>query len=151
MRHWLIKSEPEVYSIKDMKRDKSTLWEGVRNYQARNNMQKEMNLGDLAFFYHSNAEPPGVAGIVEVCSEALPDPLAFDKKSEYFDPKSKVDSPTWYAVKFKFKEEFKTLVSLSTIKGRKELANMVLLKNGRLSVQPVGQKEFDLICKLGRE
>ena len=108
-QYWLMKSEPNVYSIDDLKRDKKTYWEGVRNYQARNFMRDKMKPGDQVFFYHSNAEPPGIAGVAEIASQGYPDPSAFDKKQKYFDPKSDRKKPTWYVVDLKFVRKFKDI------------------------------------------
>ena len=149
-RYWLIKSEPTAYSIDDLKRDKSTLWEGVRNYQARNSMMKEMKVGDEALFYHSSAEPPGAVGIAEVSGPAEPDPTQFDASDSHYDPKATPASPIWYCVRVKFKQKFARQVSLPELRERKELQNMVLLRKGsRLSIQPVTEKEFGLVSKLG--
>ena len=148
-RYWLIKSEPTSYSIDDLKRDKSTLWEGVRNYQARN-LMNEMNVGDEALFYHSSAEPPGAVGIAVVSGAAEPDPTQFDDNDSHFDPKATPASPIWYCVRVKFKQKFARQVTLPELRERKELQNMVLLRKGsRLSVQPVTEKEFNLVSKLG--
>jgi predicted RNA-binding protein with PUA-like domain len=149
-RYWLIKSEPTAYSIDDLKRDKSTLWEGVRNYQARNFMMKEMSVGDEALFYHSSAEPPGAVGVAEVSGPAEPDPTQFDSKDSHHDPKSTPADPIWYCVRVKFKQKFARQVSLAELRELKELQNMVLLRKGsRLSIQPVTEKEFKLVSKLG--
>jgi predicted RNA-binding protein with PUA-like domain len=148
-RYWLMKSEPTSYSIDDLKRDKSTLWEGVRNYQARN-LMKEMSVGDDVLFYHSSAEPPGVAGIAQVSGGAEPDPTQFDAGDSHYDPKSTPADPIWHCVRVKFKEKFVREVALQELREQKALQNMVLLRKGsRLSVQPVTEKEFKLICKLG--
>lgn len=150
MNYWLMKSEPDVYSIQHLKRDRTSLWEGVRNYQARNFMMKEMKPGDLVLFYHSNAEPPGVAGLARIFSEAEPDPTQFDKKSEYFDPKSTLESPRWNCVRVSFEKEFKNLVPLDKLRKEPILRKMTLLQPGtRLSITPVSEKEFEHICKLG--
>lgn len=146
MKYWLMKSEPDVFSIEDLEKNKTTLWEGVRNYQARNFM-KEMEVGDQVLFYHSNAEPSGVAGIATVCKLAVPDPLQFDKKSEYFDPKSTKEKPTWHCVEVKFQKKFKELFSLPEIRSDKKLQDMLLLKRSRLSVTPVDKKDFEYILR----
>ena len=149
-RYWLIKTEPTAYSIDDLKRDKSTLWEGVRNYQARNFMMKEMKVGDHALFYHSNVEPPGVAGIAEVSGAAEPDPTQFDSNDSHFDPKATPADPIWYCVRVKFKQKFAREVTLPELRERKELQQMVLLRKGsRLSIQPVTEKEFKVVSRLG--
>ena len=149
-RYWLIKSEPSAYSIDDLKRDKSTLWEGIRNYQARNFMMKEMKVGDEALFYHSSAEPPGAVGIAEVSGAAEPDPTQFDSGDSHYDPKATPAKPIWFCVRVKFKEKFARQVALSELRERKELKDMVLLQKGsRLSIQPVTEKEFRLVSELG--
>jgi predicted RNA-binding protein with PUA-like domain len=144
-----MKSEPDVFSIDHLKKDKTTWWTGVRNYTARNNMQA-MKIGDQILFYHSNAEPSGVIGIATVSQLAKPDQLQFDKKSEYYEPKAKKEKPTWYCTEIKYKSTFKNLVSLAQIKQDPKLQSMALLKLGRLSVSPVTKEEFDHICKLGQ-
>jgi len=149
-KYWLIKSEPTSYSIDDLKREKSTLWEGVRNYQARNFMVKQMKIGDEALFYHSSAEPPGAVGIAEVSGPAEPDPTQFDSSDSHYDPKATPGSPIWFCVRVKFKQKFARQVSLSELREQKELGKMVLLQRGsRLSIQPVTEKEFKLVSKLG--
>ena len=140
--YWLMKSEEAVYSIRDMERDGTTYWEGVRNYEARNLMRDQMKVGDSAFFYHSNAKPPGVVGIVRISKRAYPDHFAFDKKNPYFDPKSDPDNPRWVMVDVEFVEAFPELVALNKIKARPELREMALFKRARLSVQPVTKEEF---------
>lgn len=147
--YWLMKSEPSVYSIDDLRRDKQTSWEGVRNFSARNNMQR-MKVGDLAFFYHSNAKPPAVAGICRICREAYPDHFAWNRRSKYFDEKSPKDNPRWFMVDVEFVERFDAPVGLDEIKAAKSLAGMVLVKRGRLSVQPVTSREFATIQKMAR-
>lgn len=150
MNYWLMKSEPDVYSIEALKKDKTTWWEGVRNYQARNFMMKDMKVGDLVLFYHSNAEPSGVAGIARVSRAAEPDKSQFDKKSEYFDPKATKEKPNWFCVQVEYVKEFKQVVSLNDLREEKTLADMLVLKKGqRLSVQPVDKKHFDIVKKLG--
>lgn len=147
--HWLVKSEPDSYSIEDLERDGSTSWEGVRNYQARN-LMNEMKKGDRVLFYHSSTKPPGVAGIAEVVREAYPDEHARDRKSDYFDPKASADNPIWVMVDIGHVETLPRLVTLEEIKADGELADMVLVKRSRLSVQPVGKAEFERIVKLAR-
>ena len=148
--YWLKKSEPDVYSIDDLERDGSTSWEGVRNYEARNNMQ-EMAEGDLVLFYHSATRPPGVAGVAEVVKEAYPDHYAFDAGHRYHDEKSDPDDPTWYMVDVGFVERFDEPVLLDEIRERKSLADMVLVNRSRLSVQPVRKAEFEMVRRMGRE
>lgn len=145
-----MKSEPDVYSIEQLKKDGSTWWTGVRNYQARNFMWKDMQIGDKVLFYHSNAEPPGIAGIAEVAKLAQPDPTQFDKKSEYYESRASIEKPMWYCTQLKFKKIFKNYISLDQLKSEKSLADMLVLKRGqRLSVQPVSEKHFQTIEKLG--
>ena len=149
-RYWLMKSEPGTYSIQDLAREKkkTTHWDGVRNYQARNFMQ-QMKLGDRVLFYHSNAKPPAAVGVCRVVREAYPDFTAFDPSSKYYDPKSKQESPRWFMVDVCLEEVFPHPVSLQEIKSVRSLAKMVLVNNSRLSVQPVTQKEFETIVKMG--
>lgn len=150
MRYWLIKSEPDVFSIRDLARAKgrTTSWEGVRNYQARNFL-REMRKGDRAIFYHSNAEPPAAAGIVEVVREAYPDPTAWDRTSDYHDPKAAPDNPIWSMVDVRLVTIFPRAVALAELRGTRQLAGMELLRKGsRLSVQPVTAAEFRTIEKL---
>ena len=148
MNYWLMKSEPDVFSIQDLKNKKRTGWDGVRNYQARNYMRDGMKLGDLVFFYHSNAEPPGIAGIAKVSKESHPDPTQFDKKSEYYDAKATKEKPIWMQVEVEFVEEFSQVLSLDDLKKEKALAKMPLLQRGtRLSVMPVSEAEWNAITK----
>ena len=149
MQHWLIKSEPDVYSIDDLKRDKRTPWNGVRNYQARIHL-RAMKKGDLILFYHSQATPPAVAGIAKVVKEAYPDPTQFDRRSEYHDPKSPKDDPRWWLVDVGFVERFADPVTLPAIKSDQRLGAMVLVNNSRLSVQPVTDPEFDRVRAMSR-
>ncbi|RMD48171.1 MAG: EVE domain-containing protein [Ignavibacteria bacterium] len=149
MGYWLFKSEPDVYSIDDLKKDKKTHWDGVRNYQARNFIRDDMKKGDLVLFYHSNAKPNAVVGICEIVKEAYPDHTAFDPKDKHFDPKSKKEEPTWFMVDVKFKKKFKNPVILQDIKSNPKLSGMRLVQRGnRLSVMPVTKKEFDEIVKM---
>lgn len=150
-KYWLMKSEPDVFSIDDLKQKKTTLWDGVRNYQARNFMMKDMRVGDVVLFYHSNAEPPGIAGLAKISHLAQPDPSQFDKKSEYYDAKATPQAPRWFGVTVEFVKKFKTLISLDEIRSHKELQSMLVIKKGqRLSIQPVTKAEFDVIQKLAR-
>ncbi|MBX3459014.1 MAG: EVE domain-containing protein [Planctomycetes bacterium] len=147
MAYWLVKSEPCAYSIDDLARDRKTSWEGIRNYQARNNL-RAMAPGDLVLFYHSSAKPTGVVGVAKVAKAAYPDPAAFDPNHEYFDPKSKRDNPTWFLVDLAFVEKLPRVVTIEEIKAHPKLKSMVLVKSGRLSVQPVTADEFKLITRL---
>lgn len=145
MRYWLLKSEPDVYSIDDLARDRTTHWDSIRNFQARNFIRDDMKPGDRAFFYHSSTKPPGVAGIVEIASEGYADPSARDPKSDYYDAAATDDDPRWYMVDVRFVRKFPTLLSLDELKANPALADMVLLKRSRLSVQPVDRRHFDII------
>ncbi|HMO50935.1 MAG TPA: EVE domain-containing protein [Kiritimatiellia bacterium] len=148
-RCWLMKSEPDVYSIDDLQRDGHTPWTGVRNYQARNFMRDDMAVGDHVLFYHSNAEPPGVAGLARVSRAAYPDFTAWDPRSPYYDKKSTPDHPVWMMVEVSFVEKFPRLISLDELRGQPELAAMLVLKRGmRLSVQPVEPQHVKIIRTL---
>jgi predicted RNA-binding protein with PUA-like domain len=146
-QYWLVKSEPDSFSIDDLERDGSTSWEGVRNFQARNVM-KQMKQGDRVLFYHSSTKPPGVAGIAEVVREAYPDHHAWTRSSDYFDDKASPENPIWVMVDIGFVGKLPRLVTLDEIKATPDLADMVLVKRSRLSVQPVTKSEFDRIVKL---
>jgi predicted RNA-binding protein with PUA-like domain len=146
---WLMKSEPDTYPIDQLQKDKTTWWEGVRNYQARNYMMKEMKVGDEVLFYHSSCEVPGVAGLAVISKKAEPDKLQFDKKSDYYDPKASKEKPIWYCVQVKFVKYVQNYVSLEQIRKDKKLTDMMVIQKGsRLSIQPVTQKDFDHILKL---
>ncbi|MGH7481578.1 MAG: EVE domain-containing protein [Longimicrobiales bacterium] len=147
---WLVKSEPDAYSIDDLERDGRSDWHGVRNYTARNFMRDEMKQGDLVLFYHSSANPPGVAGVARVAREGYPDPTARDEGSDYYDPKASHDDPRWFMVDIEFVEKFERFVPLDELKETPGLEDMVLLKRSRLSVQPVGEREFEIVRDLGR-
>lgn len=149
-RYWLVKSEPGSYSLDDLERDGSTCWEGVRNYQARNHM-RDMRAGDLVLFYHSNADPPGAAGIALVEREAYPDHFSWDQDSRYFDPKSSPDEPRWWMVDLGFVERFARFVPLAELKADPALAGMLVTGKSRLSVQPVEAVDFETVVALGRE
>jgi len=152
MNYWLMKSEPDVFSIDDLKKKGVSGWDGVRNYQARNYM-RQMKIGDLVFFYHSNAKPPAIVGIMTVVREAYPDPTQFDPKSDYFDSRSPTDNPRWSQVDVRYQETFARALSLDDLRGMPILSKMVLLHRGRLSVQPVMVGEWEAIviaCRTGR-
>ncbi len=150
MRYWLFKSEPFAYGFEDLRRDKITPWSGVRSFQARNNMM-EMKFGDLGFFYHSSIAEPAAVGIVEVVKEAYPDFTAFDKKSEYYDVKSKPDKPLWQMVDVKYIEPLARTVTLAEMRADPRLVGMALLKRGqRLSVQPVMPHEWAIVLELSK-
>jgi predicted RNA-binding protein with PUA-like domain len=149
MNHWLMKSEPDTFSIDDLKRKKREAWDGVRNYQARNFMRDEMRVGDEVFFYHSNCAEPGIAGLAKVASDAYPDPSQFDPKSNYFDPGSSRDNPRWMLVDVTFVKKLKRVITLDELKNHKALADMRLLRKGnRLSVMPVEAAEWKYILGL---
>ncbi len=147
---WLTKSEPGDYSIDDLARDRRTPWTGVRNYKARNYMRDEMKVGDPILFYHSNADPSGVVGVARVASQAYPDPLQFDAKSRYYDERATRDEPRWWLVDVGFVEKLPRIVSLAEIKEKPALREMVLVKQSRLSVQPVRKAELEAILELSR-
>lgn len=149
-KFWLMKSEPDVYSIEDLERDGQAEWDGVRNYQARNYMRDEMAVGDLVLFYHSNAKPPGVAGVAEVATEAYADPTQFDPESKYHDPKSTKEAPRWQLVDLAFVEKFDEVLGLDVLKEHAEaLDGMMVIKRGiRFSVQPVDKAHFKTVLKL---
>lgn len=151
MNYWLIKSEGNCYSIDNLKKDKKTSWNGVRNYQARNFMRDSMKVGDLALFYHSSSKPTGVYGIAKVVSVPHPDLSAFDVKDEHYDPKSTKEKPTWICVDFAFVEKFPRLVSLEEIKKDHKLAGIMVAQTGsRLSIQPVSRIHFERILALSK-
>ncbi|WP_242039712.1 EVE domain-containing protein [Anabaena sphaerica] len=139
INYWLMKSEPAVYSITDLQQQGETIWDGVRNYQARNFL-KQMQIGDFAFFYHSNAEPPGIFGLMRIVEIGIADPTQFDANSKYYDPKSTPESPRWQTVKVEFVKEFSQPISLSTLKEKFSEDELLVVKKGnRLSVIPVSE------------
>ena len=148
MAYWLMKSEPSVYSIADLAREKETYWDGVRNYQARNYM-RAMRLGDEAFFYHSNCPIPGIAGIMEIVKTAYPDHTAFDPEDLHYDPKSHPDRPRWEMVDVAFVRAFPEVVSLARLRGEPALQAMPILRRGnRLSITPVTPEEWGVILDM---
>lgn len=149
MAYWLMKSEPDVYSIDDLKRDGREMWDSIRNYQARNMMRDDMRIGDEVFFYHSNCKEPGITGIAKVVSKPYPDPTQFDPKSNYFDPKSDKDNPRWILVDVEFVRKLMRPITLAEIKAEPGLEDMILTRRGnRLSIMPVDQEHWDLILSL---
>ncbi|BDU18696.1 EVE domain-containing protein [Dyella sp. GSA-30] len=147
--HWLMKSEPDTFSIDDLERKGQEAWDGVRNYQARNFMRDGMRIGDKVFFYHSNCAEPGIVGIAEVATDAYPDPSQFDPKSDYFDSGSTRDNPRWMLVEVKFVKRFKRTITLDELKQQEALADMALVRKGnRLSVMPVSDGDWKYILKL---
>ncbi|HXF65246.1 MAG TPA: EVE domain-containing protein [Burkholderiales bacterium] len=148
MRYWLLKSEPSVYSVDDLARDRVTAWTGVRNYQARNFMRDAMRVGDRAFFYHSSCAEPGIAGIVEVASAPYPDETQFDRRSRYYDPGASRDRPRWYNVDVRLVRKTR-LVALAELRREPALRNMQVLRRGnRLSITPVTAAEWNHVMKL---
>jgi predicted RNA-binding protein with PUA-like domain len=151
MRHWLCKSEETCYSITDLERDRRAGWDSVRNYQARNFMRDQMKVGDLILYYHSNADPTGVAGIARVSRTGLADPTQFDPRSEFHDPKSSRDDPTWIMVEVEFVERFPQVVTLTALRAEKPLQGMTVLARGnRLSVMPCDPDHFEHVRRMGR-
>jgi predicted RNA-binding protein with PUA-like domain len=152
MKHWLMKTEPDAFSIDDLKKVGTEPWTGVRNYQARNFM-RQMAPGDLVFFYHSSTAVPGIAGLAKVASTPYPDPTQFDRKSHYFDPKSTREQPRWELVDVKFEKKFRNVLALATLKDNEErLEGLVVLQRGsRLSVQPVTAPQARELLKLAEK
>ncbi|MBU6954669.1 EVE domain-containing protein [Hahella sp. HN01] len=150
MAYWLMKTEPDAFSIDDLANSPEGVsgWDGVRNYQARNFMRDDMKVGDQVFIYHSSCPEPGVAGIAEVCREAYPDPSSFDPESPYYDPKSTEENPRWWCVSVKFVRKLKKVVPLGEIKLNPALQDMALVKRSRLSVMPVESHEWDAIMAM---
>jgi predicted RNA-binding protein with PUA-like domain len=149
-KYWLMKSEPGAFSIQDLQeaRGERTCWDGVRNYQARNFM-RAMKIGEQVLFYHSNADPPAVAGIAEVVREAYPDPTAFDPKDKHYDPNSKPDRPIWEMVDIHLVRVFESAIPLDVLRKQPGLKRMELLRRGsRLSVQPVRAEEWKIVVRL---
>ena len=148
-RYWLLKSEPEEFSIDALARVDIEPWSGIRNYQARNFIRDDMQVGDGILFYHSNCAEPGVVGIAEVASTAHADPTQFDKRSDYFDPASKPEKPRWLLVDVRFQRKLRRTITLNELKGRAELAEFALVRRGnRLSVLPVTRAQWDFILGL---
>jgi predicted RNA-binding protein with PUA-like domain len=151
MNYWLLKSEAEMFSIDDFKKDKSTIWTEVRNYQARNYMRDGMKPGDLFLFHHSSSDPSGVAGTGKILKTGIGDPTALDKKSEYYDAKASRDNNPWITVEVGFGKKFARFVSLDDIRANKKLKDMGVIRRGnRLSVQPVTKAEFEEILRMGQ-
>jgi predicted RNA-binding protein with PUA-like domain len=150
MAKWLMKSEPDTYSIDDLEKSGGpALWEGCRNYTVRNFFRDAFEVGDEAFFYHSNADPSGIVGIMRVASPAFPDPTQFDPKSDYFDPKSPQDAPRWLAVNVQFVRKFRRVVPLNELRDQEGLSEMLVTRRGqRLSVMPVTEDEWNIVLGL---
>jgi predicted RNA-binding protein with PUA-like domain len=147
-QYWLMKSEPDAYSIDDLERDGVEPWDGIRNYEARNFMRDQMKIGDRALFYHSNVRPPAIVGEMEICSEPYPDPTQFDPDSQYFDEKSSESDPTWELVDVKFVRKFDRPVTRDMLKEVKRLREMMLFKRNRLSITKVRENEYRKILEL---
>ncbi|MBC8063314.1 MAG: EVE domain-containing protein [Chlorobia bacterium] len=152
MRYWLMKSEPDTYSIDDLKKvNGPDIWEGCRNYTVRNFFRDTMKPGDMAFFHNSNSDPSGIIGTMEVVGEPYPDPTQFDPKSHYYDAKSPKDSPRWLARDVVFKEKFKRVISLAELRETPGLEEMWVTRKGqRLSVMPVTESEWEIVMKLAK-
>jgi predicted RNA-binding protein with PUA-like domain len=149
-KYWLIKSEPDCYSIEDFKKDKKAAWTGIRNYQARNFMRDGMQVGDGVLFYHSGANPPAVVGTATVASKPHPDMTALDPKDDHYDPKATRENPIWYCVDMAYESTFTDPVTLPQIKFESDLAGIMVAATGsRLSVQPVSEKHFKKILEMG--
>lgn len=148
MKYWLMKSEPYAYSITDLEREGVTMWDGIRNYEARNFMRDQMTVGDRALFYHSNVKPPCIVGEMEVCSEPYPDPYQFDPGSKYFDESSSQSDPRWILVDLKYVRTFPHSVSRDELKEDSLLKDMVLFTRNRLSITPVTKEEYERVLEL---
>lgn len=149
MAYWLMKSEPNAFSIDDLKAKKTEPWDGVRNYQARNMMRDDMQIADMAFFYHSNCKPPGIVGTMTVVKTGYPDCTAWDKTDEHFDPKSTPEHPRWWRVDVGFKEKFDQMITLDDLKANPALVDLPILKKGnRLSIVPVTTAQWQAILKM---
>jgi len=147
MQYWLFKTEPDEFSIDDLQRKQEEIWDGIRNYQARNFLRDQVALGDLVFIYHSSCKEPGIVGIAKVIKTAFPDPSQFNDQSKYFDAKSTPDNPRWISVTLEFVEKL-PIIALSTLKSDKQLESMYLVQKGsRLSIQPVIEDEWKYIIK----
>ena len=150
-KYWLMKCEPDAYTIADLRRDGRTSWEGVRNYQARNFMRDQMHVGDGVLFYASNADPSGVTGLATIARAGYPDHLSWRTGHQYFDAASTKDKPLWFMVDVAFEEAFPETISLQTLKATPGLeAMMVIQKGSRLSIQPVTKAEYDIVARIGR-
>ena len=151
MNYWLMKSEPDEFGIDDLVAEpkKTAHWDGVRNYQARNMMRDQMRKGDLAFFYHSNCDVPGIVGIVTIAREAYPDFTAWDPESKYYDPKSPQSDPRWFMVDVKYKRKLKRVIPLAELKAQPALADLALVRKGnRLSIMPVSAEHWEHILAM---
>lgn len=153
-KYWLVKTEPESFSIQDLAKSpqKTTCWSGVRNYQARNYMRDEMQVGDRVLFYHSSTDPPAVVGTAKVVREGYPDPTSWDKSDDHYDPASSPEKPRWFMVDIQLDQIFRQPLPLESLRGVAALKKMELLRKGsRLSVQPVSKEEFEAVLELAKE
>ena len=149
MAYWLMKSEPDAYSIDDLERDGREMWDGIRNYQARNMMRDDMRIGDEAIFYHSACKEPAAVGLMKIASEPYPDPTQFDPESQYYDPKSDQDDPRWCLVDVEFVRKFSRPLPLKELRAEPGLEGMILLRRGnRLSIMPVDKEHWDALLGL---
>lgn len=150
MNYWLMKSEPDVYSLQDLQRDRQTIWDGVRNYQARNFL-RSMQVGDLAFFYHSNTVPPGIVGLMQIVEPNLDDPTQFDRQSKYYDAKSTQQQPRWQTVRVEYVETFSQPLTLDQLRQQFTAEELLVVRQGnRLSVMPVPEAVAMRIVAIGR-
>ena len=148
MAYWLMKSEPDVYGIEDLKAEGETIWDGIRNYQARN-LMRDMQIGDLAFFYHSNTKPPGIAGLMKVTKLGIVDPTQFDSTNKYYDAKSTPEKPRWDTVALEYVETFPNYLPLATLREEFETDDLLILRRGnRLSITPVDEAVAERILKM---
>ncbi len=149
MNYWLFKTEPDAFSIDDLKKVKQEMWDGVRNYQARNFLRDDIKVGDKVFIYHSSCKNVGITGIAKVVKDSYPDPTQFDPESKYHDPKSQPDNPRWFVVDVAFEQKFDQVITLAQLKHNPQLSEMKLLQKGnRLSIMPVTEQEWQSICAM---
>ena len=149
MAHWLMKSEPDAYSIDELERDEQEPWDGIRNYQARNMMRDKMKVGDDVFFYHSSCKVPAVVGLAKIASKAYPDPTQFDPEAKYYDPKSSPDNPRWMLVEVAFVRKTKRAITLKELKAHPGLSDFRLnMRGNRLSIFPVSKEHWDIVLSL---
>ena len=151
MNYWLMKSEPQAYSINDLEQEQQTIWDGVRNYQARNFL-RQMQVGDLAFFYHSNTKPPGIVGLMKIVESNVVDPTQFEVNSKYYEPKATKESPRWQTVTVEFEKDFGKIISLEQLKQTFSGEELLVVKKGnRLSVMPVAEKVAEQILTMVKD
>jgi len=149
MQYWLMKSEPDTYSIDDLQSFEVDHWDGIRNYQVRNFFRDQMQVGDQAFFYHSNCKEPGIVGTMEIVSKAYPDHTAFDPSEKYFDSKSDPENPRWLMIDVRYIRHLDRMIMLAELRQQKQIADMKLLQRGnRLSVLPLSKMEWQYILEM---